>query len=66
MTVVVARAQWHGLSVEDLVLGLAGLLFAVVLVKLFRSPHARGNAPPGDEEECAGERTQSDETSGEP
>lgn len=35
MDIAVARGNWHGFSLEDLFLGIAGVIFALVLAWLF-------------------------------
>lgn len=55
MRFVIARAEWHGLSLEDLAMAVAGLIFAVLLAGLLgadRDPargEERGSAPGGAE-----------------
>jgi hypothetical protein len=43
MSFAIARGNWHGLSLEDAVLGVAGLVFAYVLTRLFGHSIARDN-----------------------
>ncbi|MCC6790087.1 MAG: hypothetical protein IT336_00285 [Thermomicrobiales bacterium] len=55
MDIAVARGNWHGFSLEDLFLGIAGVIFAVVLAWLFGVGRGQLNGAgpigvlPGDE-----------------
>jgi hypothetical protein len=46
MSFAIARGNWHGISLEDLFLGIAGLVFAFVLARLFGRSLARDNGTP--------------------
>lgn len=46
MTIAIARGEWHGLSLEDLFLAIAGVIFAFVLALLFNNGLAHRRIPP--------------------
>lgn len=46
MNIAIARGEWHGLSLEDLFLAIAGVIFAFVLALLFNNGIAHRRIPP--------------------
>jgi hypothetical protein len=44
VNIAIARGEWHGLSLEDLFLAIAGVIFAYVLARLFGNGWVPGRA----------------------